>query len=344
MKVPQIGRVIIQDDVEIGAGSTVDRGANRDTIIGEGAKIDNLVQIGHNVVIGRHCVLVAQSGVSGSCIVEDFAALGGQAGLAGHLHVGVGRANRRARRSHARRARRRALGRRAGEAGPRVLPRSLGGGKARQGRARGFIISRAQPSGRCPRPLGRKALAHHQPAQRTDTSQRRKPEAAQGVDRREIRGERSIEAVDRDHALGDVQRARAARRLRASAPTRYPLLFFVRPRLSSRGLRRRAGRGSGPARQSADRHVRRRRSAPLASPSAAPRADASSETARGRPRWSSEPTMPRDWRSISRVSLSSSSALRLSASASDIIQTRLERCAASGVDGSGTSVNGPSRV
>jgi UDP-3-O-[3-hydroxymyristoyl] glucosamine N-acyltransferase len=90
MKVPQIGRVIIQDDVEIGAGSTVDRGANRDTIIGEGTKIDNLVQIGHNVVIGRHCVLVAQSGVSGSCVLEDFAALGGRAGLAGHLHVGLG--------------------------------------------------------------------------------------------------------------------------------------------------------------------------------------------------------------------------------------------------------------
>jgi UDP-3-O-[3-hydroxymyristoyl] glucosamine N-acyltransferase len=90
LKVPQIGRVIIQDDVEIGAGSTVDRGANRDTIIGEGTKIDNLVQIGHNVVIGRHCLFVSQSGVSGSCVVEDFAALGGQAGLAGHLHIGVG--------------------------------------------------------------------------------------------------------------------------------------------------------------------------------------------------------------------------------------------------------------
>ena len=63
---PQIGRVIIQDDVEIGAGVTIDRGANRDTIIGEGTKIDNLVQIGHNVVIGRHCVIVSQSGISGS--------------------------------------------------------------------------------------------------------------------------------------------------------------------------------------------------------------------------------------------------------------------------------------
>ncbi|MGO9741806.1 MAG: UDP-3-O-(3-hydroxymyristoyl)glucosamine N-acyltransferase [Roseiarcus sp.] len=90
LKAPQIGRVIIQDDVEIGAGSTIDRGANRDTIVGEGTKIDNLVMIGHNVVVGRHCVLVSQSGVSGSCVIEDFVAIGGQAGLAGHLHVGMG--------------------------------------------------------------------------------------------------------------------------------------------------------------------------------------------------------------------------------------------------------------
>jgi UDP-3-O-[3-hydroxymyristoyl] glucosamine N-acyltransferase len=90
LKVPQIGRVIVQDGVEIGAGTTIDRGANRDTIIGEGTKIDNLVQIGHNVVVGRHCVLVSQSGVSGSCVLEDFVALGGQVGLAGHLHIGMG--------------------------------------------------------------------------------------------------------------------------------------------------------------------------------------------------------------------------------------------------------------
>jgi UDP-3-O-[3-hydroxymyristoyl] glucosamine N-acyltransferase len=90
VKVPQIGRVIIQDDVEIGAGVTIDRGANRDTVIGEGAKIDNLVQIGHNVIIGRHAVLVAQSGVSGSSVIGDFAALGGQAGIAGHLTIGAG--------------------------------------------------------------------------------------------------------------------------------------------------------------------------------------------------------------------------------------------------------------
>ncbi len=90
LKVPQIGRVIIQDDVEIGAGVTIDRGANRDTVIGEGAKIDNLVQIGHNVVVGRHAVLVSQSGVSGSSVIGDFAALGGQAGIAGHLKIGPG--------------------------------------------------------------------------------------------------------------------------------------------------------------------------------------------------------------------------------------------------------------
>ncbi len=89
-KVAQVGRVIIQDDVEIGAGSTIDRGANRDTVIGEGTKIDNLVQIAHNVVVGRHCVIAAQVGVSGSCTLDDFVAIGGQAGLAGHLHIGAG--------------------------------------------------------------------------------------------------------------------------------------------------------------------------------------------------------------------------------------------------------------
>ena len=90
LKVPQVGRVIIQDDVEIGAGVAIDRGANRDTVIGEGAKIDNLVMIAHNVVIGRHAVLVSQSGVSGSSVIGDFAALGGQAGIAGHLKIGAG--------------------------------------------------------------------------------------------------------------------------------------------------------------------------------------------------------------------------------------------------------------
>ncbi|PLX39667.1 MAG: UDP-3-O-(3-hydroxymyristoyl)glucosamine N-acyltransferase [Hyphomicrobiales bacterium] len=89
-KVPQIGRVVIQDDVEIGANTTIDRGANRDTIIGEGTKIDNQVQIGHNVVVGRHCVIVAQVGISGSTQLEDYVVLAGKVGLAGHLKIGMG--------------------------------------------------------------------------------------------------------------------------------------------------------------------------------------------------------------------------------------------------------------
>ena len=89
-KVPQIGRVIIQDDVEIGANTTIDRGGNRDTVIGEGTKIDNLVQIGHNAEIGRHCIIVAQVGIAGSTRVGDFVALGGQAGVAGHVDIGDG--------------------------------------------------------------------------------------------------------------------------------------------------------------------------------------------------------------------------------------------------------------
>jgi UDP-3-O-[3-hydroxymyristoyl] glucosamine N-acyltransferase len=89
-KVPQVGRVIIQDDVEIGANTTVDRGASRDTIIGEGTKIDNLVQIAHNVVIGRHCVIVSQVGISGSTTLEDFVVLGGQVGVIGHVTIGTG--------------------------------------------------------------------------------------------------------------------------------------------------------------------------------------------------------------------------------------------------------------
>jgi UDP-3-O-[3-hydroxymyristoyl] glucosamine N-acyltransferase len=90
MKVPQIGRVIVQDDVEIGAGTTIDRGAVRDTVIGEGTKIDNLVQVGHNVTIGRHCVIVAQCGISGSATLEDFVVLGARAGLANHVTIGEG--------------------------------------------------------------------------------------------------------------------------------------------------------------------------------------------------------------------------------------------------------------
>ncbi|PTW61145.1 UDP-3-O-[3-hydroxymyristoyl] glucosamine N-acyltransferase [Breoghania corrubedonensis] len=90
LKVPQIGRVVIQDDVEIGANTTVDRGANRDTIVGEGTKIDNQVQIGHNVVIGRHCVLVSQVGISGSATLNDYVAIGGQTGVNGHVTIGMG--------------------------------------------------------------------------------------------------------------------------------------------------------------------------------------------------------------------------------------------------------------
>ena len=90
LKVPQIGRVIIQDDVEIGAGTTIDRGAIRDTVIGEGTKIDNLVQVGHNVSIGRHCILVAQTGISGSSTLEDFVVLGARVGVNNNVTIGEG--------------------------------------------------------------------------------------------------------------------------------------------------------------------------------------------------------------------------------------------------------------
>jgi UDP-3-O-[3-hydroxymyristoyl] glucosamine N-acyltransferase len=88
--VPQLGRVILEDDVEVGANSTVDRGSTQDTIIGAGSRLDNLVQIGHNVRIGRCCVVVGQAGISGSTVLEDFVMIGGQAGLTGHLHIGRG--------------------------------------------------------------------------------------------------------------------------------------------------------------------------------------------------------------------------------------------------------------
>jgi UDP-3-O-[3-hydroxymyristoyl] glucosamine N-acyltransferase len=90
LKVPQLGRVIIGEDVEIGANSTIDRGAAPDTVIGDGTKIDNLVQIGHNVRIGMNCMVVSQVGISGSTTVGDFVMLGGQAGLAGHITIGDG--------------------------------------------------------------------------------------------------------------------------------------------------------------------------------------------------------------------------------------------------------------
>ena len=90
LKVPQIGRVVVQDNVEIGAETTVDRGALNDTIIGEGTKIDNQVQIAHNVIIGRHCVIVAKCGIAGSTELGDFAVMGAASGLAGHLKMGTG--------------------------------------------------------------------------------------------------------------------------------------------------------------------------------------------------------------------------------------------------------------
>ncbi|MBY0430781.1 MAG: UDP-3-O-(3-hydroxymyristoyl)glucosamine N-acyltransferase, partial [Rhodospirillales bacterium] len=90
LKVPQLGRVIIHDDVEIGANTTIDRGAGPDTVIGAGCRIDNLVQIGHNVQLGRGCVIVAQVGISGSTRLDDFVAIGGQVGIGGHLRIGTG--------------------------------------------------------------------------------------------------------------------------------------------------------------------------------------------------------------------------------------------------------------
>ncbi|MCG8507716.1 MAG: UDP-3-O-(3-hydroxymyristoyl)glucosamine N-acyltransferase [Rhodospirillales bacterium] len=89
-KVPQLGRVIIGDDVEIGANTTIDRGTGPDTEIGAGTKIDNLVQIAHNVRLGRGCIVVSQVGISGSTRVGDFVMMGGQAGLTGHLNIGDG--------------------------------------------------------------------------------------------------------------------------------------------------------------------------------------------------------------------------------------------------------------
>lgn len=89
-KIPQLGRVILQDGVEIGSNCCIDRGALADTVIGEGTKIDNLVQIGHNTRVGRHCILVAEVGLSGSIELGDFVVLGGQVGVADHVTIGTG--------------------------------------------------------------------------------------------------------------------------------------------------------------------------------------------------------------------------------------------------------------
>ena len=89
-KVPQVGNVVLENDVEIGANSTLDRARFSRTVVGEGTKIDNLVQIAHNVIIGKHCLICAQAGISGSTTIEDYVVLGGQAGIAGHLTIGKG--------------------------------------------------------------------------------------------------------------------------------------------------------------------------------------------------------------------------------------------------------------
>ena len=90
IKIPQLGRVIVQDRVEIGACTAIDRGALGDTVIGEGTKIDNLVQIGHNTRLGRHCVIVSQVGISGSCDIGDYVVMAGQVGIGDHVKVGPG--------------------------------------------------------------------------------------------------------------------------------------------------------------------------------------------------------------------------------------------------------------
>lgn len=90
VKLPQIGTVVIEDDVEIGANSTLDRARFSRTVVGEGTKIDNLVQVGHNVVIGQHCIICALVGIAGSTTMDDYVIIGGQAGVGGHIKLGKG--------------------------------------------------------------------------------------------------------------------------------------------------------------------------------------------------------------------------------------------------------------
>jgi len=89
-KIPQVGIVILEDDVELGAGTCIDRATTGTTVLGQGSKLDNLVQVGHNVCIGRHSVFSAQTGISGSCSIGDGVTMGGQVGLADHIRVGDG--------------------------------------------------------------------------------------------------------------------------------------------------------------------------------------------------------------------------------------------------------------
>jgi UDP-3-O-[3-hydroxymyristoyl] glucosamine N-acyltransferase len=88
LTVPHLGRVVLGDDVEVGANTTIDRGSTGDTLVGAGSRLDNLVQVGHGVRLGRCCVVVAQVGIAGSTVLEDFVQVGGQAAIAGHLRVG----------------------------------------------------------------------------------------------------------------------------------------------------------------------------------------------------------------------------------------------------------------
>ncbi len=87
VKFPQLGKIIIEDDVEIGSNSTLDRGSLGTTVIGQGTKIDNLVQIAHNVRIGRHCIIVSQTGISGSVDIGDYVVMGGQVGIGDHVRI-----------------------------------------------------------------------------------------------------------------------------------------------------------------------------------------------------------------------------------------------------------------
>lgn len=89
IKIDQVGIVVIGDDVEIGSNTTIDRARFGKTVIGEGTKIDNLVQIGHNVIIGKHCLIVSQCGLAGSCCIEDYVTVAAQSGIAGHVTVGA---------------------------------------------------------------------------------------------------------------------------------------------------------------------------------------------------------------------------------------------------------------